>query len=278
MALRHLRAEQPGVSFVALIDTLPQLHVVVEAGVHDFVCLPIAGDELVVRVERLLHPPPLEEPALRELERLPQALASDLSGFAATHLDGEGEVPLPADFGDLVVAQVQLHLAAQSLEIDVFVVSARPVLLRLAERLGLPDADTAVLEDLARELANQSAGALKRTCSPAGAQLTMGLPRSLTSAALPSTAWVARISGDDLEVAVVVDLRRRPPTAVAVCELREGMVVVGDLRNVGGTLLLGSGSRLTSTMVSRVRTVLPAEHTVEILDPQLAEAIADAAQ
>jgi hypothetical protein len=106
----------------------------------------------------------------------------------------------------------------------------------------------------------------------------MGLPRTLTSAALPSTAWVARISGDDLEFTVVVDLRRRPPTAVAVCELREGMVVVGDLRNVGGTLLLGGGSRLTSTMVSRVRAVLPAGHKVEILDPQLAEAIADAAQ
>lgn len=277
-AFRQMKVAHPQLLFVALIEKVAQLPIAADAGVHDFVRLPLVADELSARVQRLLQSAKSEEPSLRELERLPQALASDLSGFASTHLDGECDVPLPCDFGDLVVARLPMHLAAQSLEIGVYVVSTRGVLARLADLLGLPDADTAVLEDLARELTNQSAGALKRTCSPAGAQLTMGLPTTVSSSALPASAWVARVTGSDLEFTVVVEMRRRPPTAVAIGDLREGMVVVGDVRNAAGTLLLGSGTRLTLTMVSRVRSLLPTGQRVEILDPEFAEAILSAAQ
>jgi hypothetical protein len=276
-AFHQLQAAHPQTLFVALIEKVTQLPIAADAGVHDFVRLPLVAEELVVRVHRLLKMSATEEPALRELERLPQALASDLSGFASTHLDGECDVPLPCDFGDLVVARLPMHLAAQSLEIAVYVAGSREMLARLATLLGIPDADTAVLEDLARELTNQSAGALKRTCSPAGAQLTMGLPTTWSSG-LPASAWVARMKGGDLEFTVVVEMRKHPPTGVAVDELREGMVVVGDVRNAAGTLLLGGGTRLTVTMVARVQSVLPAGQRVDILDPHVAEAIMSVAQ
>lgn len=276
-SVRQLRSTHPGMRLLVVVDRLGAPEALLEAGVDDFVRLSSCGAELALRVRRLGVDLRDDEPVLRELERLPLALASDLSGFAAAHLDSEVDVPLPCDFGDLIVARLPMHLAAWSLEIDVYVVSRRQILERLAAALGIPGSDDSILEDLARELTNQSAGALKRTCSPAGAQLTMGLPLTVASSTLPTTGWVTRVSGGEFDFSVVVDVRKRPPALVSVGELREGMVVVGDLRNAAGMLLLGGGSRLTATLVQRVRAALPAGQRIEILDPQLARTIQEAA-
>lgn len=277
IAVRQLRSAHPGIRLLVVVDKLAVPEALLDAGVDDFVRVSACRDELVLRLRRLGADVREEEPVLRELERLPLALASDLSGFAAVHLDSEVDVPLPCDFGDLVVARLPMHLAAWSLEIDVYVVTRRDVLERLAHLLGITTVDDHIVDDLARELTNQSAGALKRTCSPAGAQLTMGLPTTVSSTTLPGTGWVTRVSGADLEFSIVVDVRKRPPALVTVDDLREGMVVVGDLRNAAGTLLLGGGSRLTTTLVHRVRAALPAGQRIEILDPQLARTIEAAA-
>jgi hypothetical protein len=63
-----------------------------------------------------------------------------------------------------------------------------------------------------------------------------------------------------MTIAIIGEVKRRVNRRVEARRLIEGMVVVTDVRNGGGVLLLPSGTRLTSTTAERLSNLL--DHTL----------------
>lgn len=280
-AFARLQAQAPDVAFVAVVDRTPfaEIASIFEAGVNDVIRTPLQIDELRARLQRAAQaasssakakkkPPP---PALPCLDRLPTALSADLSAFAGAALGASARVPDELRCADdVVVTCLPLHEVHSLLEVRVLVAARRCALRELAHRMfDLDDADEACCDDLTREMANLAAGALKRICSQGSSSFTMGLPRHVEGGCPDRDHWVTRLCSDDggVDVAIFVETLRRAPSFVDAAHLREGMVVVADLKTDDGTLLLSAGSRLSVTTVGRISGILGQGRLVEILDP-----------
>ncbi len=273
---RILAAGSEGVPIIALLDRTPlsELRSVFAAGVADAVRTPIHPDELEARIELACHrraaATPQPRPTLPGFEHLAQALATDLSAFFGASL----ATTAAADAGNAgegdVIVRLPLHLITLSLEVSLYIAWRRADLALLALRmLGVEDADDAVTNDLACEAANLSAGALKRLCSPDGAPLTMGLPRRIERLDGEADHWRVRLLLDDgISFNISVDVARRAPQLVTPGALTEGMVIVDDIKTSGGTLLLAAGARLNMTLAAKIRSLLPVDARVPVLDPE----------
>ena len=152
--------------------------------------------------------------------------------------------------------------AARAMEIHVLVgVSASDVASLSEAIVGVPAPPVKVIEDLLREIANTAAGALKRA-APEEEPLTTGLPecvsvRNLRAALDRSSAhFTCRAKGQKVELAFVVERVSSTRTIVSAANLREGMVLVEDLRNEAGLLLIAGGTRLTSSAAERAARLL----------------------
>lgn len=266
---RALRAHAPTTPFLALLDRTPfsEMPAIFAAGVADLIRTPINADELAARIGRArLHVSASASIPSISLEHVPDALALDLSAFLGVKLSVEAGPGLLDLEGEQAVSCLPLHLVRDSLEVRVFVAISRAHLPGLTRMLGIDVADPLLTNDLGCELVNLAAGSLRRTCSTPEATLTMGLPRSVEPGGLPANAWSACLLGDGGQVTIFVEQIHRAPSLVRVGALREGMVVVVDLKSETGTLLLAAGSRLTTTTASRVAKMLPAQDRVQVFD------------
>ena len=132
--------------------------------------------------------------------------------------------------------------------------------------LGDSNASQELRVDALRELANTAGGALKRAALPEQAVLTAGLPtlEDVSAWDVPDALrWTVSV-GEEAAFCVQGRIARLQQGSVPASGLREGMVVVKDIRGPSGTLLLAAGTRLTLSSAERVRKILGPSFCVEV--------------
>jgi hypothetical protein len=252
----------------------------IAAGAHDFLRRPLVTEEVVsrVRAPRRLRQwalvnlasahedvPPFDLKRLRTWSAIGTIFAEDLGQMLGEPL--EATDGWPEDFGKGTLgAIIPMSLAKERVELRVSVGVDLPTLRQLgATLLGDPAASRDALDDMLREIANAAGGAIKRAALPEDVVMTTGIP---VSAPIPrpsgdSRCWTVPMRGGG-RVAIVGEIVNHENVRVPASRLREGMVLVEDLRNGVGALLVPAGTRLTATTVERVAALLGHKYLVEV--------------
>jgi CheY-like chemotaxis protein len=280
-------ADSSGQTYVlAILARTPGGHeipTVLAAGAHDLLCRPLVDEELVARVKaptRLMkwaqsvtNPSAFDFSSstdftrLRAWQQMGTLVAEDLAQVVGQPLEAIDGWPQRFGSGTRG-ATILLSLATEQSEVRVSVVADPPTVSWLGKALlGDTNPSDAALDDVLRELANTAGGAVKRAALPENVTLTTGMPFSDSAAELRSKAshsWTVMLDGGRACIAIVGEIRARPNERVPASKLREGMVVVNDLRGENGMLLVTAGSRLTSTTAERVAKLLGGRFLVEV--------------
>jgi DNA-binding response OmpR family regulator len=270
---------------VTVIDSLQPARAIamaLSAGVHDFLRRPVFNEELVARVNapaRLLRwaksltktdlydwTGGLDLRRLRAWTEMGAIVAEDLSQMIGLPLDAVEGWPKNFDQA-LRGASIPMSLPSEQTELRVSIVADTVTLAWLSRTLiGDPNAETLAQEDCLREMANVAGGAVKRAALPDVA-LTMGIPVStggLRPTGDTSRCWALPLAAEGCCMAIVGEIRRRDNLRIPALQLREGMVVVNDVRNQAGALLVNAGTRLTATTAERVAQILGRRFVVEV--------------
>ncbi len=272
--VRATCATSPRAYVIAVVDGGNDIAAMLAAGAHDVLRRPIIAEELNARIEtprRLrdyIDATEEQGPDVRALaawRTLGDLVAHDLGKmFGTTLVTTE---TWPRVLSGLRTATIPMSLAAHELELRVSVVTDAPGMQWLATTLlGASSADESTLLDILRELANTAGGAVKRAACLEDVELTTGLPVNDQSVADPNgdkiRGWV--LSTTQGFLAVHAEIRRHVNRRVAAAKLAEGMVLVRDLRNAEGALLVAAGTRLTSTTAVHVARILGERFVVDV--------------
>jgi CheY-like chemotaxis protein len=286
--IRLLRgADASGQAYlVALIDATPggrEISAALAAGAHDFLRRPVADLELVERIKaptRLLKwAQSVSSPAvfdfsnaldvsrLRAWQNMGPVVAEDLAQVLGQPLETAKGWPKRFARG-VRGATIPLSLASDETELRVSIVVDPPTQAWLSGvLLGDPNAGDAAIEDVLRELANTAGGAVKRAALPENITLTTGMPVNDSAVRFQGEgfqSWTVSPDGGKACIAIVGEIRKRENQRVPASKLREGMVLVHDLRSESGALLVTAGSRLTSTTAARLAQMLGERFLVEV--------------
>jgi len=246
---------------------------VLAAGSHDVLCAPFTDQELCacvdvhhrlsrwistrIRIESKPKPPRAVLTDLRAWQYLGDVIADDLETMIGRSLVIEERWPTFTE--GTQSAAISMTLPAEQLELCISIVANVTTRRWLGENLlGDPAATDETLDDVMREMANIAGGALKRAALVEGPVLTTGIPvdsRSLPRRESGARCWTIPLDGA-ASIAVIGEVRRRANCRIPARRLIEGMVVVSDVRNNAGLLLLTSGTRLTSTTAQRLSNIL----------------------
>ena len=77
-----------------------------------------------------------------------------------------------------------------------------------------------------------------------------------------------------VKLSIHVGMRTKGNAIVKVLDLREGMVLAKDVHNARGILLVREKTRLSMTVIERIKKVLPQGHTLEVQEAMECEAAA----
>jgi CheY-like chemotaxis protein len=195
--------------------------------------------------------------ALRAWRGLGDVVAEDLETMLNRSLTVEEGWP---PFGESIqLATISMALPSEHVELCLSLVADTPTRRWLGETLlGDADASEEAIDDLMREMVNVAGGALKLAVIAEGPTLTTGIPvdgRSLPGRDSGAKCWTIPLDVG-VSIAIIGEVRRRANRRIPAIRLSEGMVVVNDVRNVGGVLLVPSGTRLTSTTAHRLSSLL----------------------
>ncbi len=272
LGMRAICEHASGRPVVAVIDGANDLSAAVACGVHEVVRRPILNEELVLRLHSLHRAASRPAPGfdVRSLPTWSHAMTAvarelgELIGIdAASFVPSDGSMPRAFRSGTIAMSLVEKSVDIRAS----FVVDAEAEKWLLAKLLPGAATTTEVVEDALREVANAAGAAMKRTLK-ADANLTAGLPVNEPPLARTSQeayeCW--RIDGVEGFACVLVQSARKARALVKASQLVEGMIVATDLRNESGALLVAAGTRLTSTTVERVRSILGAAFTVEVAE------------
>jgi hypothetical protein len=133
-----------------------------------------------------------------------------------------------------------------------------------------PAPGEAALNDVMRELASTAGGALKRMALQEQVTMTTGLPVNVSAVAPAGENTIAfglhtlHAAHQKATLALAAEVQKRVNRQVKASELREGMVVVHDVRSPSGVLLVTAGSRLTRTTAERLRGFIGPKSLVEV--------------
>lgn len=258
-----------------------------DAGADDFMRKPFSVEEIVFRVDALK----------RILNWAPQFLAnakkmrdwSDDNTLLSTNAWTDMQTDLAKDLADMLgcpfsyqevehpleralsAAEIPLVMIEENAQVYLAVGMDSRSLQNIAVNLfGDGNTPQEVLEDMLREIANTLGGALKRAAEADGLSMTTGLPTTIAPSAFGTSSPMGKrqftLSSPDnaITVALEVELRGHGLQQVKVGELREGMVLTRDLLNVNGTLLVRSGTRLTSSNITRIHQLVPSHLVVGV--------------
>jgi hypothetical protein len=194
--------------------------------------------------------------ALRAWRHLDTVVADDLEGMLCQTVKIT-EKHLPA-MSSIQLATIPMTLPSEQLDLCISItadVSARKWLG--VTLLGDDAATNDVVQDIMRELANTVGGAFKRAALLERTTVSTGIPIDSDPAPCGPGAryWEIEAEGGGV-FGLVADVRARPNRRVPARRLAEGMVVVKDVCNGSGVLLLPSGTRLTSTTAERLSRLL----------------------
>lgn len=172
----------------------------------------------------------------------------------------------PLQFGYTIPLSCPLH----QLELHVKLGADATSGLGLAKLLLDEESDQAA-EDTLSELANIMMGALKRGFADEGLAFTAGLPSVLAPASvlapMPELALgqSCTLTLGDARVHVMLTAGSKAALTVTAGVLAEGMVLVRDVFNPKGLLLIAGGTRLSTNMIERLRGVLPPKQPIDVL-------------
>ncbi len=285
-AVRRLRSfDASGQAYIlAIVDGTPsqkELSNLIAAGVNDFLRRPVSEAELIERVKaptRLLRwvrsvakptafdfSAPVDAGRLRGWQNLGAIVGEDVGQVVGTSFSVSSGWPAKFPNG-IRGATIPMSLAEDQLELRVSIgVDADAAKWLASVVLGNPEASDASLEDALRELANTAGGALKRSALCESVTLTTGIPVNeelANDAGRHCFTLFHEESG--MCLAAVGEIRSKQNQRVAASKLSEGMVVVHDVRNEGGLLLVAAGSRLTSSSAARLSRVLGSRYFLEV--------------
>jgi DNA-binding response OmpR family regulator len=283
--LRMAQGAEYAYLLVLLDRTMPgEVTMLFAAGVDDFLRRPVSHEELVARVEapirlRRLAPMLLRSTSFDFMEATPfesrrsyveagTTVASSLSEMLGILTLTEKKGPV-GEAGGRFAATIPMSLPNEGLELRMTIVADDPAIPTIATILfGTSDGiDDAALRDSMRELANTAGGALKRSLLEEQLVVAMGLPVDCTKPAPPGPSnrwWVAGLPEGAGSLFLCCELIERKNQRVPAAALREGMVVVTDLRSSAGALLVAGGTRITSTSAERIGRALGDRFLVEV--------------
>ena len=167
-------------------------------------------------------------------------------------------------------AATTLTSNAHGVQIRVAVGAARDGGEVLAARFFGNDSDELV-DDMLAELSGVLAGALKAHFAAELLPFTPGLPLRIPPAEFlhPTTSFVHQHRfGFDISrgrVHVHLGMTSRATSTVQAGALHEGMILAADLFGDHGDLLLRRGTRLSASMVQRLRNLLPPRGNVQVM-------------
>lgn len=217
---------------------------------------------------RVTEPSPVNDlRRLRAWKNMGRIVTDDLAQVVAQPIRAvEG---WPKEFGrGLRGATVSMSLPAERVEVRIWIVADAVGFIWLATAIfSAPDTPEAKVQDALRELANTAAGSLKRAALPDNVLFTTGIPVNAT--AVPARGddtrcWVISPEIGEGSIALLAEARARENVRLPVADLREGMVLVHDLRNDVGVLLAPAGTRLTTSSVERFAAALGSRFVVEV--------------
>jgi CheY-specific phosphatase CheX len=187
---------------------------------------------------------------------------------------------LPIAIGDVAQADSPLaHASAivlsnveAQLEIRVAVAADATSARALAMHVFGEECDE-MLGDMVGELANLFIGAMKTKLSACDLPFTGGLPAKLDTDQVlrPSVtfkhqdAFAFLVNGARL--VVHLGLRSKANAFVVSAQLVEGMVLAKEVFNARGVLLLAAGTRLSLSMIDKIRNALAPKQQVEVMTP-----------
>ncbi len=291
--VRHLRARESkeGQGHVFVVVTASRRRAgdignAFGAGADDFVRKPVTREELLARVDGINRirawasragagagvkekhePAPGDPTTLRAWNTLETALTAEIAAMIGQDLVVAEPEPERAP---ALYAQIPLHLASDSFQLTVRVGIERPAQIALATALlDEPDADAAALRDMLREIANTAGGAFKRTAASEGRIFSLGIPVDLPEAPRPAPdarahrEWLAR-GREGLAIRLQAELRAAGNKILTAGSLREGMVLVQELVNGSGALLLPRGTCLTESHLAHIARALGPTTLVEV--------------
>ena len=200
-----------------------------------------------------------------------QSMQKELKGVVDTFLMLDVAVDAPApDTADVAIASgILLSNAEHQLEVRLAVaMDAHSAQSLTAHVFG---EDSAELEgDMLSELANMGMGALKESFSQGAFAFTGGLPEPLPPDHLYHYSATCQrqesfvLSAQGASIVVRIGLCSKQNVKVTADTLREGMVLAKDVFNARGMLLLGAGTRISSTMAERLKHALVPKHPIEV--------------
>lgn len=252
----------------------------INAGADDFIRKPIVREELVTRaggIERIKRwaariigdsaSAGTDLSSLRAWREADRSFTRDLEAVVGATLVSERcAMPLA---GMVVGAEIPLTLAAEGLSVLVAIgFDERSMSALGSALLGVESPSPEMLADVCREMANTLSGAFRQAASEEGITLVTGLPSELDVKTLGRGAshqgFVIRPEDGSLAIGVHVEIRPPSILRATVATLTEGMVLVRDLLNEGGGMLIPGGTRLTQSHIQRIGRWLPEKHTLEV--------------
>jgi CheY-like chemotaxis protein len=272
---------------LAIVDSIQpgrDIAAALGAGVHDFLRRPLFEDEVAARVQapaRMLRwaksvsrtsaydwSSQFDFENLRAWKCMGSIVAEDFGQLLGETVEPTDGWPAGVERA-LRGATIAMSLATERTEIRVSIVADPTALALLSESLlGDRNADRNAQDDLMRELANTAGGSIKRAALPDDVTLTTGIPVSHAGARPHGPAktrcWTLPIQKGRAALALVGEIHVRENLRVLASQLREGMVLVHDLRTESGALLVTAGTRLTSTTAERVGKILGSRFVVEV--------------
>jgi AmiR/NasT family two-component response regulator len=173
-------------------------------------------------------------------------------------------------------ATISLNDVRHSLQLDLGFFGDERSLRRLASALCGGDesvVDAAVTRDVVRELANSGMGAVKAAFLPERYTFAGAIPKdahgqdALNLLAHAEGRRLLTLHASGMNLHIVVAVRETANRKLLGAALREGMVLVGDVKSELGVLLARAGTRLTQTTAAKLAGLLPRKQ-IEVSCPE----------
>ena len=281
-------SEDPTTFIVASLKATPStVEAAFKAGAEDFFRKPFVLEQVRGRIERIAHQRQcLAVAASRGALASRGATAkitalrawNGFQGLAAEAVSGITLLSLvvtkaPVEHSPWMTSTLLLAAASDQLACRIIVDGDHRSLEAMADA-AVGSRDAAAVADLLGEIANNAGGAFMRGAGEEDIVFTAGLPapadptemdRQLGCVDQMVVCWLSDpASGAALRVRLGVRVRRN--SFVRIAAIREGMVLVADLRGPEGGILLPAGTRVTLSTAERVRRMLDARRLVEVAD------------
>jgi hypothetical protein len=195
---------------------------------------------------------------------LASVLADDLGALAGCPL-GEARDAGVGAFEEQVGASIALTLVDGQFGLVLALEMPRTTAIAVAHAALGADPDPQTVEDMLRELANVSGGALKRLLLADRATFTLGLPVPNPSGAPHRTDHGFTLTSSHGPIRCRLAARHVVAIETPIAALHEGQVLARDVRASDGSLLFGAGLRLTSAAIDRLQRALGRSARVEVV-------------